>query len=167
MESVLKLIQSNTKNGVFSIIADEKDNAIVSGFGDVEMLRNKLPDQYKAYEIEFVPKHPYQHNIDDYFSGNLTALKSIKIVTKGSNFQKSVYRELLKTRPGTTVSYKKIAQLIGSPNAYRAIGSACRSNRLPLLVPCHRIVKHDGKIGNYIYGIEIKKSLLSHEHGDC
>jgi methylated-DNA-[protein]-cysteine S-methyltransferase len=64
---------------------------------------------------------------------------------------------------GHTATYTSLAQLAGSPKAVRAVGSACATNPLPVIVPCHRVVRTDGGMGGYLGGIEVKRTLLTLE----
>ncbi len=82
-----------------------------------------------------------------------------------SEFQKRVYLALMKVPFGTTLSYKELATLAGSPNAYRAVGSAMAKNRFVIVVPCHRVIKEDGTLGHYSSpkGVKTKELLLNHE----
>jgi O-6-methylguanine DNA methyltransferase len=83
--------------------------------------------------------------------------------TGKTEFQKSVWRTMLKLGPGKTRSYGEIAALIGHPRAMRAVGSACGANPIPLLVPCHRVLAAGGKIGGYGSGLDRKRDLLARE----
>jgi O-6-methylguanine DNA methyltransferase len=71
---------------------------------------------------------------------------------KLTQFQISVYKELLKIPFGQTRTYKQVAEAIGKPKASRAVGSACAKNPWPIIIPCHRIVPSSGKMGNYSFG---------------
>jgi len=84
---------------------------------------------------------------------------------EGTEFQKKVWKEILKIPKGQTRTYNDIALSIGSPKSYRAIANACGKNPLPVTIPCHRVVKSDGSIGGYSAkgGVEKKKILLSGE----
>ena len=84
---------------------------------------------------------------------------------EGTEFQKKVWKEILKIPKGQTRTYKDIALSIGSPKSYRAVANACGKNPLPVSIPCHRVVKSDGSIGGYSAkgGVEKKKILLSGE----
>jgi len=68
-----------------------------------------------------------------------------------------------KVSPGKTISYSELAKRAGSADAVRAAGSACARNLIALVVPCHRIVKTGGALGNYAYGLPVKEWLLRHE----
>lgn len=78
-------------------------------------------------------------------------------------FQMRVWRELQGIPYGKTLSYNEIAEKIGHPKAYRAVANACGSNRVPLVIPCHRVVRKNGDLGGYRYGIGRKKKLLEME----
>ena len=80
-----------------------------------------------------------------------------------TEFQQAVWRELLKIRGGDTLSYGEIAKRIGRPKAVRAVGGACGANPIPVLVPCHRVLAANHKIGGFSGGLAWKKTLLTRE----
>jgi AraC family transcriptional regulator of adaptative response/methylated-DNA-[protein]-cysteine methyltransferase len=82
---------------------------------------------------------------------------------RGTAFQARVWRALRKIPLGRTASYAEIAAAIGAPRAVRAVAQACAANRLALLVPCHRVVRSDGELGGYRWGIDKKRELLARE----
>jgi O-6-methylguanine DNA methyltransferase len=84
-------------------------------------------------------------------------------VTRGTEFQQRVWRALQKIPLGQTRSYGEIATLIGKPNAVRAVGGACGANPIPLLIPCHRVLAANQKIGGFSGGLPWKKMLLARE----
>lgn len=81
----------------------------------------------------------------------------------GTPFQRSVWAELQRIPAGVTTSYTDIAHRLGRPLAVRAVASACARNHVALLVPCHRVVRQDGSLGGYKWGLERKRDLLSAE----
>jgi len=80
-----------------------------------------------------------------------------------TEFQISVWREMLKIPAGKTKSYGEIAAAIGNPKAVRAVGGACGANPVPVLVPCHRVLAANGKIGGFSGGLAWKRTLLARE----
>jgi len=90
-----------------------------------------------------------------------------KLDLSGTRFQKKVWSALVEIPYGRTQSYKEIAQAIGHPRAFRAVGNANGQNRIPLIVPCHRVVESNGGLGGFGYGVKVKKKLLDFEkiHG--
>jgi AraC family transcriptional regulator of adaptative response/methylated-DNA-[protein]-cysteine methyltransferase len=83
---------------------------------------------------------------------------------RGTAFQARVWRALQKIPLGRTASYTEIAKALGQPKAVRAVAQACAANKLALLVPCHRVIRSDGDLGGYRWGVERKRALLSREH---
>ena len=100
--------------------------------------------------------------VQEYFTLSRTAF-SVDLLLKGTEFQKSVWKEIQKIPYGQTRTYKQIAQAIGRPMAHRAVANACGANPFPIIIPCHRVTGSSGYIGGYAYGIKRKKSLLALE----
>jgi AraC family transcriptional regulator of adaptative response/methylated-DNA-[protein]-cysteine methyltransferase len=82
---------------------------------------------------------------------------------RGTDFQRRVWHALREIPRGSTATYTQIAESIGSPRAVRAVASACAANHIAVLVPCHRVVRSDGSLGGYRWGIERKRMLLDSE----
>ena len=83
---------------------------------------------------------------------------------RGTAFQQRVWQALGQIPPGQTASYAQVAQRIGSPTSVRAVAQACASNTLAVAIPCHRVVRSDGALSGYRWGVERKRELLSREH---
>lgn len=103
-----------------------------------------------------------QKELDAYFNKTLRKF-SIPIKFCGTEFQNKVWQALVDIPFGEIVSYKTIAEKINSPKAVRAIGNANGMNRIPIIVPCHRVINNSGKIGGYSAGLRRKKYLLELE----
>ncbi|MFM2169724.1 MAG: hypothetical protein RIS79_4095, partial [Verrucomicrobiota bacterium] len=86
-----------------------------------------------------------------------------KAFVRATPFQLRVWRALLRIPPGAVVSYGHLARAISSPQASRAVGSAVGANPLAYLIPCHRVIRETGIIGQYRWGHERKRALLAHE----
>ena len=82
---------------------------------------------------------------------------------QGSVFQQRVWRALQEIPYGSTASYSDIANRIGSPKAARAVAQACGANHIAVAIPCHRVVRHDGELSGYHWGVERKRKLLERE----
>ncbi|MEO7136352.1 MAG: methylated-DNA--[protein]-cysteine S-methyltransferase, partial [Gemmatimonadales bacterium] len=82
---------------------------------------------------------------------------------QGTAFQRRVWQALQEIPVGSTVSYTEIAARIGSPKAVRAVAKACAANPLAVAIPCHRVVRNDGAISGYRWGVERKQALLERE----
>ncbi len=98
---------------------------------------------------------------------DLTASDSIfvtnALLLAGTPFQLQVWQAALKIRPGTSCSYQELAEMIGKPNAHRAVANALGANKIAYFVPCHRIKRKNGELGGYAWGIERKQALLKAE----
>ena len=101
--------------------------------------------------------------IFDYFDGDLSAINAIKVRQPVAVFSQSAWKAMRKIVAGKVISYADLAQKAGSPAAVRAAGSACANNAIVLVVPCHRVVKTGGALGNYACGVDKKQWLLRHE----
>ena len=101
------------------------------------------------------------HQIDEYLIGKRTAF-DLPLKIEGTDFQKSVWKELCNIPYGETASYGEIAKRIGRPNAYRAVGSACGANPISLIIPCHRAVASTG-LGGFLGGLALKRKLMDIE----
>lgn len=88
---------------------------------------------------------------------------TLSIDMRGTAFQLKVWQALINIRHGLTLSYSEIAKKIGFPTAVRAVANACAANNLAIIIPCHRVIKNDGKLAGYRWGIDIKKRLLQYE----
>jgi len=99
-----------------------------------------------------------------YFAGQRVQLGGLKLdLSAGSPFQQAVWRELRRIPWGEVISYSELARRAGRPRAARAVGNAVGRNPLPVVVPCHRVIKADGSIGGFGCGVEIKRALLGIE----
>jgi methylated-DNA-[protein]-cysteine S-methyltransferase len=100
------------------------------------------------------------HQIRDYFAGRRTAFDVQTDLSHVTPFQRKVLLATAQVPPGRVVSYGDIAKRIGRPRGSRAVGQALGHNPIPIVIPCHRIIATDGKLGGYTGGLRIKKKLL-------
>jgi methylated-DNA-[protein]-cysteine S-methyltransferase len=101
--------------------------------------------------------------IDEYFAGTRTQFDLPLDLRLADGFRRQVIEHLRDIGYGHRESYAAVAAAIGRPRAVRAVGSACARNPLPLVVPCHRVVRTDGSIGQYVGGADAKQTLLTLE----
>lgn len=104
----------------------------------------------------------WRKQVDEYLAGKRKVF-AVKVELVGTEFQKAVWREMMKIPYGETRSYQNIARAIGKPKAARAVGTACGKNAWPIIVPCHRVVAKNG-LGGFSLGLYIKEYLLSLEN---
>jgi methylated-DNA-[protein]-cysteine S-methyltransferase len=100
--------------------------------------------------------------LDQYFAGRLRRF-DLPIQMDGTDFQRRVWTQLQGIPYGETISYGELARRVGSPNAWRAVGSANGRNPVAVIVPCHRVIASDGSLGGYGGGLDRKSWLLDHE----
>jgi methylated-DNA-[protein]-cysteine S-methyltransferase len=98
-----------------------------------------------------------------YFAGDLQAIDGLPVATRGTEFQRTVWRALRQIPCGCAISYAELARRIGKPAAVRAVGLANGANPIGVVVPCHRVIGADGSLTGYGGGIERKRWLLAHE----
>ncbi|MFH1115081.1 MAG: methylated-DNA--[protein]-cysteine S-methyltransferase [Pseudomonadota bacterium] len=126
--------------------------------------------------ISFIPSPPasatYGHHdiltklvqeLDLYFAKKLKTFSVSLDPASAGTFQRRVWQELMKIPYGETRSYAEVAAAVGNPLAARAVGTANGSNPIPILIPCHRVIRADGGLGGYGPGIRIKRKLLELE----
>lgn len=101
--------------------------------------------------------------IEEYFAGRRTTFDLALDLRLSAGFRRTVLGHLAAISYGHTESYAEVAAATGHPGAVRAVGSACATNPLPVVVPCHRVVRSDGSLGGYLGGLEVKRTLLELE----
>lgn len=101
--------------------------------------------------------------IDKIFSNSKGTDTKLNVLVKGTNFQLKVWNALLNLHSGELVTYQHIANQIGNPKALQAVGSAVGANSLAYLIPCHRVIRKEGRLGEYRWGSSRKKVLIAYE----
>ena len=152
-----------TPIGALSLISREQI-LLAAGFATHDELFKGLSQADKDSDSKRVTTIPAINDLLlDYFDGDLFALDGIKVDQPGERFSQQAWKGMRKVAPGKVISYADLAKRAGSPDAVRAAGSACARNLIAVVVPCHRIVKTGGALGNYAYGLKYKEWLLRHE----
>lgn len=141
--------------GWLEIVGTEK--SILS----VEFVEAPESGQGQATEVPAILRVCAQQ-LAEYFKGERQTF-SLNLAPPGTPFQQEVWRALETIPYGETRSYAQIAQQIGRPNAYRAVGHANGQNKIAIILPCHRVVGHDGRLTGYGGGLWRKAWLLKHE----
>jgi AraC family transcriptional regulator of adaptative response/methylated-DNA-[protein]-cysteine methyltransferase len=139
-------------------------------FTERRMLETQFTVLKKRLKCAFVPgtnEHlqVLKQELSGYFAGQVQTF-TVPLVYPGSPFQSRVWDELLRIPHGVTRSYEDIAKRIGSARAVRAVGTANGQNRIAILIPCHRVVNKDGKLGGYGGGLWRKQWLLELERAN-
>jgi methylated-DNA-[protein]-cysteine S-methyltransferase len=153
-----------TPLGDMSLLGTEECLHVASFTGDLDELRDRLPASLRGASIRR-GETSAAAALRDYFAGDVTALETVTVSQPGGPYHTSVWAAMRTVAPGTTVSYSELAARAGAPRAVRAAASACARNAICLFIPCHRIVRSDGTLGGYYYGLDTKRRLLEHERG--
>lgn len=136
-------------------------------FTDRRMMEAQIEALRRRFGLAVVPGtneilESARAELDDYFAGRLTRF-AVPVVSPGTPFQEQVWEELRRIPYGQTRSYVDVAERLGSPGASRAVGRANGMNRVAIVIPCHRVVRHDGTLGGYGGGVWRKQRLLELE----
>ena len=129
---------------------------------DAALLQRLLAAEFSAAEIVEQDLRELKARILAFIDGE-AGLARIPLDIRGTVFQRKVWDALRRIPSGETRSYRDIARAIGAPAAVRAVGSACGANPVALVVPCHRVLRTDGGLGGYAWGVERKQRLLEIE----
>jgi AraC family transcriptional regulator of adaptative response/methylated-DNA-[protein]-cysteine methyltransferase len=155
-----------TPIGTLVTIGSNNDICLLE-FDDSEVLESEFTKIQIYLKTTIIPgSNPLieklQFQVGEYFSGNLKQF-DIPLLTPGSEFQKAVWGILQDIPYGQTMSYQEQAISLGSPKAYRAVAKANGSNRIAIVIPCHRVIAKNGQLTGYKGGLCRKTWLLNHE----
>ena len=136
-------------------------------FVQCQSLEVKINRLYSEMKYIILPGSPQpiisiKNEVELYFAGKLKSFKT-PIYIDGTDFQKKSWKVLIETPFGTTRYYKEQASIMGKPSAFRAVANANGSNKLALIIPCHRIINSNGALGGYGGGLHRKKWMLDFE----
>jgi AraC family transcriptional regulator of adaptative response/methylated-DNA-[protein]-cysteine methyltransferase len=149
-----RLLIGATDRGVCAVALGDSDDALVSALrADFPSASLQRGDDAHRDWVDQISMHV----------GGEDGEWNVPLDVQGTRFQQQVWAMLRKIPPGRTRSYSEIATALGEPRATRAVARACASNRLAVVIPCHRVVRSDGALGGYKWGIERKQTLLDRE----
>jgi methylated-DNA-[protein]-cysteine S-methyltransferase len=151
----------DTPVGGLTLLARD-DTLVAAGFTTVEALTARLdsPAEKVVYG-QYLGR--LSAAVSAYLDGDLGALDDLPVSQPGGDFAQAAWKVMREVPAGTTINYAELAARAGRPQAVRAAGSACARNLIAPIVPCHRIVRTDGNLGGYYYGLATKEWLLDHE----
>ena len=137
------------------------------GFADVRGLEKDYEDIRERYGLPVVPGEnavlqKLRRELEEYFSGQRREF-TVPLAPQGTEFQQQVWRELQRIPFGQTASYEAVAKKVGSPTGMRAVARANGTNRICILIPCHRVIAKDGTLSGYGAGVWRKRLLLELE----
>ena len=170
----IRVSQASTLVGPLTLVVDPSavgdrgettyGAVIASGFASIEDIAERLtPEQKQRLRVESAPPPELASLIAAYNDGDVDALDDVSVRQSGGEFMHRAWVALRGVKAGETDSYTGLATRAGRPRAVRAAGTACATNMVAPFVPCHRIVRSDGSLGGYYYGLDVKEALLAHE----
>jgi AraC family transcriptional regulator of adaptative response/methylated-DNA-[protein]-cysteine methyltransferase len=151
-----RLLVAYTERGVCMVALGDADKALET------VLHDEYP--HAAVQSDGLGVHPWVKQVQDYLAGVLKLL-DVPVDAPGTAFQWRVWQALQQIPYGSTRTYNEIAATLGAPGAARAVGHACATNPVALIIPCHRVVRSDGNLGGYRWGLARKERLLVQEKG--
>lgn len=147
------------------LIVTDGQSLVSLDYADYEPRMLKLlKTRYGAFELKQV-ENPggFSERVKAYLAGDFSSLDHIPVNTGGTPFQQEVWQALRTIPAGAVVSYKELAQKVGRPTAYRAVGMTNSLNPVAIVLPCHRVVGANSALTGYAGGLERKRWLLRHE----
>jgi AraC family transcriptional regulator of adaptative response/methylated-DNA-[protein]-cysteine methyltransferase len=157
----IRYISSESRLGFIMVAETDKGICSVNMADTPDQLLRQLASEFpNATLFESDAVRNSMNAILNYLEGKKL---NLPVDVHGTEFQKRVWAAISRIPYGETMSYNKIAQVIGMPKAYRAVANACGANPVPLIVPCHRVIRKDGSLGGYGMGLERKRYLLDME----
>ena len=149
-----KVFVASTKKGVYMVDFLTSERAFLKRLRD-KSLGEIVKDDRKNQRV--------LSQLKKYLKGELRRF-DCPLDMRGTSFERKVWSALKKIPYGQTRSYKGIAEAIGHPTAFRAVGNANGRNSIPLIIPCHRVIESNGTLGGFGHGLKVKKELLTLEN---
>lgn len=160
MTAIIQTVQ--TPDGPFTILADRDGRVLASGWThehDAIRARLRTPPTDVVDGVTLAAEAVREY----YYANDLSAINEIEVAQTGTPLQLTGWAELRRIEPGSPLTYTEFAERIGRPNAVRFAASLCAKNAPALFVPCHRVLRADGSLGGFAWGLEVKQSLLERE----
>ncbi len=161
MTSTIQTI--DTPDGAFTILVDERQRVLSSGWtADVNEILGRLrpaarPSDVREGETDAAAA------AHAYYAGEVTAIDGVAVAQYGTEMQLAGWAALRRIAPGRPLTYSEFAAELGQPRAVRAAASICARNAPALFVPCHRVLRADGSLGGFAWGLDVKRGLLARE----
>lgn len=155
----------DTPDGAFTLLADERGHVLASGWtADRDAILARLTPGARPTDVREGGTDAAAA-VAAYYAGDLTAIDEVPVAQHGTPMQLAGWAALRTIEPGRPLTYSEFAVLLGSPSAVRAAASICARNAPALFVPCHRVLRTDGSLGGFAWGLPVKQRLLEREAG--
>jgi len=162
-DAVLATTMSTPVGELALLVRD--DVLVAAGFTDVHDQHARLHTNAPLRIVDRLGR--FSDALTAYFEGDVTAIDTLPVAQPGGAFRQAAWKVMREVPAGEVISYAELAARAGNPGAVRAAGTACATNMVAPIVPCHRIVRTGGALGGYYYGLGVKEWLLAHERGDA
>jgi methylated-DNA-[protein]-cysteine S-methyltransferase len=161
MTAIIQTI--DTPDGAFTILADDRQRVLSSGWTtDVEAILGRLSAAARPAQVREGETDAADAALA-YYAGDLSAIDAVAVKQSGTVLQLTGWSQLRAIAPGEPLTYMGFAARLDNPRAVRAAASICARNAPALFVPCHRVLRTDGTLGGFAWGIDVKESLLARE----
>lgn len=152
-----------TPDGPFTILADDRQRVLASGWtADHETIVGRVRAADRPRVVQ-EGETDAAIAVAAYYAGDLAAIEDVAVAQFGTPGQLAGWAGLRRIRPGRPLTYTEFAAALGTPAAVRAAASICARNAPALFVPCHRVLRSDGSLGGFAWGLDVKERLLARE----
>lgn len=161
MTAIIQTI--DTPDGAFTILVDDRQRVLASGWTDDHTaIIGRLSTAARPAQIAEGDTDAAAAALQ-YYRGELSAIDAVAVAQTGTPLQLAGWSALREIGPGRPLTYTSFASRLGNPRAVRAAASICARNAPALFVPCHRVLRTDGSLGGFAWGLDVKQSLLARE----
>lgn len=162
--SPLHAREFDTRFGTLAVLVTPEDGVVrASGFRSLADTAARVAPRLRTRGWQHADMAPIADAVAAWLSGDGSAITAVPAQQDGGEFFQQVWRAMRQVPAGEPASYAEVAAQAGRPRAVRAAGTACARNNLAPFVPCHRVVKSGGAMGNYGYGVDMKAAMLDME----
>ena len=153
----------DTPDGAFTIVADDRGRVLASGWtADADAALARIHPRLRPESVREAETDAAAAALA-YYAGDVSAIDGVAVAQEGTAMQTAGWAALRGIEPGHPLSYAEFAVALGQPSAVRAAASICARNAPALFVPCHRVLRSDGSLGGFAWGLDVKRSLLARE----
>lgn len=153
----------DTPDGAFTIVADDRGRVLASGWtADPEAALARISPRLRPSAVT-EGETDAAAAARAYYDGDISAIEAVEVAQGGTALQLAGWGALRRIAPGAPLTYTEFAAALGQPSAVRAAASICARNAPALFVPCHRVLRSDGTLGGFAWGLDVKRALLARE----
>lgn len=153
----------DTADGPFTLVTDGDGRVVASGWtADAATMLARIHPSLRPAEVR-EGRTAAAAAVAAYYAGDLAAIDAVEVAQRGTALQQTGWRALRAIAPGRPLTYTEFAAEMGQPRAVRAAASICARNAPALFVPCHRVLRSDGSLGGFAWGLDVKRALLARE----